>query len=158
MPSPFDSKLDAKACGLISAALRHLRDADTLLGAADGRNSPEGAYYLAGYAVELAGKATLAQRWLDQAIGHVDAALHELGSQVRLLAFDLDPVARRYTDGGIPQSSELARWSTDVRYKKTGSISAVQAKALLEEARGITDEIVLGMWADGRFPTESPIW
>lgn len=151
-------ELNEEACNLVSAALRHLRDADTLLHAKEGRSSPDGAYYLAGFAPELVGKATLAERWLDRAIGHVDCYFGGRGLQALSLAHDLDPIAYRYSRLDVGAYPFLQKWSTNVRYDRTDSIAISDANTLLSEASRITDDIILSMWADGRFPARSRVW
>lgn len=158
--------LSQKARDLVSAALRHLRDAELLLNAEE-RSSPDGAFYLAGYAPELVRKATLAEDWLDRAIGHITEApqrqandLEEAtvpGAAALLLATELDPIAHRYAHRNM-DAIHVLNWSTAARYKCTGSYRPESARRLIEEACRFTDDLLLDMWADGRFPRGTVPW
>lgn len=144
--------LSPAACDLSSAAWRHVRDARTLLA-----SSPDGAFYLAGYGPEIARKATVSTRWLDQVIGHLNSA----GEAARVavdLALDSDPIAHRYAAFDLSIHESLQEWKTNARYKRTGSHSSQQAEAILKEAGQITDELLAILWAEGRFPDGATPW
>jgi len=158
--------LGARARSFVSAALRHLRDAETLMKGAPAdaehlatRPSPDGAFYLAGYAPELIRKATLSESWLNRAIGHISQRPrgHGAGAAALLLATELDPIAHRYAHRDLGALHDLG-WSTDARYEATGTHEFLDAQEILNEARRITDEIVVDMWADGRFVEGAVPW
>ncbi len=144
--------LNDEARGLCSAASRHLRDARTLL-----PSSPDGAFYLAGYGPEIARKATISDRWLDQVIGHLNSPgpAAELALEV---ARENDPIAHRYAafDPSIQQT--LKKWSTYARYRPTGAHSSETAKEIVEEAEQFTGELLALLWAEGRFPDGKTPW
>lgn len=152
MPHQYPFRLSEKACELSSAALRHLRDSEALLA-----TSSDGAFYLAGYAPEIAQKATLSERWLDQVVGHLNSSGASAKAALAL-ALDNDPVANRYSAYDQSRWPALRTWSTDARYKRTGKYTKAQATALLDEARKFTDELLATMWAEGRFPDKGTVW
>jgi len=148
--------LPAKQAALLSAALRHARDAEHLLEAGAGYTSPDQAYHLAGYGPECARKATLSIRWLDQAVGHGAEAS---AGDILELAMSLDPLARRYDPLADPARwPTLARWRVEARYERTGKFDRVQAEALCREAREAVDAVAVALWADGRIPDGETPW
>lgn len=144
-----DFQLSPEATVLVSAALRHARDADHL--ASQGEHiSPDQAYHLAGFGPECARKATLLTRWLDQAVGHDFGGL---GEAVLDLATALDPVALRYQPLSFEvRYPDLAAWDVGCRYERTGTRSMAEARRICQQARDAVDSIVLGLWLDGRWP------
>ncbi|MBM4060397.1 MAG: hypothetical protein FJ265_04755 [Planctomycetes bacterium] len=133
--------------GLLSAALRHIRDAEHL--AAQGAHeSLDQAFHLAGYGPECARKAVLSDRTFDRAIGHGVQRAAELALRFALAA---DPAARRYDlEDWSSAYPELANWSEQSRYERTGTRAVTVVNPLLAEARSITDRITYSLWADGR--------
>lgn len=152
MPRPSAYTLSQKACDLSSAALRHMRDAETLL-----PTSPDGAFYLAGYGPEIARKATLSTRWLDQVIGHLNSS-KDIAKAALALATDSDPIAHRYAAYDLSIHKTLEKWSTHARYMRTGSHPLDEAQAILAEAREATDHLIATLWAEGRFPDKATPW
>ncbi len=138
-----DGFLDDDAIALLSAALRHVRDAERLLA-----ESPDQTYHLAGFGPECARKAVLDFRWADKSLGH------DLGeaSETLLDFLDaLDPRAQRY----LPALSATTKaWNPQVRYEKTGTRGSNEAKSLVEEARLTVDGMISALWADGRIPAK----
>ncbi|MDC0742204.1 hypothetical protein [Polyangium mundeleinium] len=156
MAKPRVLTISEKATALASAALRHVRDAEHLLGCSEGYSSPDQAYHLAGFGPECARKATIAERWLDQAIGH---GTTERTDELLAFAASIDPVAHRYEILELrARCPELVKWTVDVRYERTSTRSAEQAEKACEEAREIVDAIVLAMWADGRLDDGEVLW
>jgi len=146
--------ISAKAAALASAALRHVRDAEHLLACPEHR-SPDQAYHLAGFGPECARKATIVERWLDEAIGH---GTTERTDALLAFAASIDPVAHRYEILELHERyPALAEWSVNARYERTNTRSADEAEAVCEKAREIVDAIVVEMWADGRFDREA-LW
>lgn len=152
VPRPSAYTLSPEACDLSSAAWRHVRDARTLLA-----SSPDGAFYLAGYGPEIARKATISTRWLDQVIGHLNSAGQTAKVAVDL-ALDSDPIAHRYAAFDLSIHENLRQWETNARYQRTGTHSPHQAEAILREAAQITDELLAILWAEGRFPDKATPW
>ncbi|HSN96925.1 MAG TPA: hypothetical protein VLS89_01465 [Candidatus Nanopelagicales bacterium] len=148
--------LSTKAASLLSAALRHVRDAEHLLDEAAGYTSPDQAYHLAGFGPECARKAALSLRWLDQALGH---GVEGASGEVLDLALALDPLARRYDPlGSAASRAALAGWRVDVRYERTGTRQRADAEALCRDAREAVDAVVIALWADGRMPEKVQPW
>jgi hypothetical protein len=141
--------LEEKAQGLLSAALRHVRDAERLLELAP-YQSIDQAYHLAGFAPECARKAAIPARTYDLAIGHgvghaSELALdYALATNVSAHRYDLKDWRTRY-----PQ---LAAWKEIVRYEATGKRQASEVTALVKEAREIVDQMTYALWADGLIP------
>jgi hypothetical protein len=143
--------LSPKALALVSAALRHMRDAEHLADARAAHSSPDQAYHLAGFGPECARKATLTIRWSDKPLGH---ALDQGATDPVLeIALALDPYAQRYNPlDWSNRYPALARWNPQCRYDQTGKRDARQIEALVREARLVVDELVGALWADGRLP------
>lgn len=130
---------------LLSAALRHVRDAQYLAG-----SSPDQAFHLAGFGPECARKATLPKATYDKAIGHGVGGTSELALGV---ALSLDARAHRYgLVGWATRYPALAAWTEMARYDKTGDHEEVAR--LLQEAREVVDRIAFARWADGLVPSE----
>jgi hypothetical protein len=137
---------------LISAALRHVRDAELLADSTrlSSDASPDQAYHLAGYAPECARKACLSARWADKAIGHgVSTSERSLE-----LVLSLDRHAHRYRlRGWATAHPDIAAWRPDVRYDATGTHVGKTA-GLVAAARHVVDTLVLALWTDGRLDRE----
>lgn len=148
--------LSKKQADLLSAALRHARDAEHLLDTDTGYTSPDQAAYLAGYGSECARKAILSTRWLDKAVGH---GTEPNAADILELALAFDPLARRYDPPARPAGPPaLAQWRVEARYERTGTFPRVQAEALCREAREAVDAAVIALWADGRIPDGETPW
>src|SRR5262245_44496192 len=93
MVKPSSLTISSKAADLVSAALRHVRDAEHLLDAGADHASPDQAYHLAGFGPECVRKATLSIRWLDLAISH---GFDDLAESLVDFAVSIDPLAHRY--------------------------------------------------------------
>jgi hypothetical protein len=131
-----------RATDLISAALRHVRDADDLL-----RASPDQSWHLAGFGPECARKACLQEKWLDHALGH---DLAEWSDEVLDLALALDTQAGRYEVRDLASRFPvLASWRVKSRYDRTGTRTEPQARALVEQAADLTYELAAELWMDG---------
>jgi hypothetical protein len=133
---------------LVSAALRHVRDAEYLLEAHGGYSSPDQAYHLAGFGPECVRKAALSVDWFDRAIGHRYDAEAE---KVLEVAIALDSGAVRYRlESWASRFRYLGRWAEIARYERTGARDGESVRAVVREARVIVDEIVLALWLDAR--------
>lgn len=133
---------------LVSAALRHVRDAEHLLDSHDGYASPDQTYHLAGFGPECARKAALSVDWFDKAIGHRYDREAERALEV---AIALDPRATRYRlDGWARRYPCLGEWTELTRYESTGVRDVDAARAIIIEARSCVDELVMALWLDGR--------
>lgn len=143
------------AIDLLSAALRHIRDAEHLLEAGS-HVSFDQAYHLAGFAPECARKATLPMRWLDKAMGH---SVDTLAEDVVRLIEAIDPTASRYAPPSYVQGyPALKAWAVECRYKRTGTYTRAEAEALCKEARKAVDAVVIALWTDGRIPDKEALW
>lgn len=141
--------LSNQQMGMISAALRHIADAEALL-----ESSPAQSLYLAGYGPECARKAALT-RWpspaedlRNKAIGH----RFDDPAEVALGWFcDLDSLAPRYSLLRWKKAHNvLGEWKEDVRYGRSDRVTVTKARRFLEAARELTLGTVAKLWADGR--------
>lgn len=139
----------------MSAALRHVRDAEHLLAPGPHR-SVEQALHLAGFGPECARKACIDEEIADQALGHDIEDAHDTVVDF-LLA--LDPAAGRY---GIDEHrSRLPAWTRHwrpaCRYMETGAPEplATAVADVVREARGFVDDCVLDLWSDGVLPPKT---
>ena len=138
---------------LLSAALRHLRDAEHLADASNLHGSLDQAYHLAGFGPECARKAAIATSWVNKSLGH---DLGEDSELVLELALALSASASRYEVRGWEQAyPALAAWKPDCRYQATGTYPRSQTEPLLREAWLAATEIMAAMWADGHVALES---
>jgi hypothetical protein len=144
---------------LISAALRHVRDAEHLLTSREHR-SIEQALHLAGFGPECARKACVDEDITDKALGHDIKAADD--SVVDLL-LALDPWASRYGLDAHKLKEREKHWSIDCRYMQTGELdvktgtpklSDEDVAAVVEEARAFVDGCVDDLWCDGTLPEE----
>ena len=139
-----------KQLALISAALRHARDAVHLLDAGHQGCSIDQAFHLAGFGPECARKALLGDRIFDKVLGH----RFDGGVEVVLdAAVALDPHARRYAPRGwAARYPALATWSEQSRYYQTGTNDDASARPLVEQAARAVLETLTALYADGRIP------
>lgn len=128
---------------LLSAAVRHVGDAERLLG-----SSPDQAWHLAGFGPECARKACLEDAILDHALGH------DLGPNGEALLewwIPLDPAAWRYRLAGWARRAPcLAEWSPNHRYESTGTRVGAPVKELTRSARRLLNGVLADLWSDGR--------
>lgn len=140
---------------LISAALRHVRDAEHLLTPGPHR-SVEQALHLAGFGPECARKGCVDEGIADKALGHDIAGADD--SVVDLL-LALDPSASRYGLDGHARELPLRaeHWTADCRYMATGEPSLLEGTvaAVVQEARAFVDGRVADLWCDGILPEGS---
>jgi hypothetical protein len=156
MAKPNPLTLSPHAASFISAALRHIRDAEHLLESPSAHCSPDQAYHLAGFAPECARKGTLSLRWLDHLIGH---AVDPFSEELLELAIALDPIAHRYNPlAYATRYPTLVGWTVDARYEHTGTRKVPEATAICAEAREAVDAVVIALWADGRLPDKDTPW
>ena len=142
--------LGARSLAMLSAALRHVRDAEHLLSADPSVQSPDQAFHLAGFGPECARKAALPRATFDQAIGHGVTDMSELALRFAVVT---DPVARRYDiQGWSGRYPALLRWREAARYDQTGTHLDHEVRAVVTEAREIVDRIAFALWADGQVP------
>lgn len=140
----------------MSAALRHVRDAESLLATGNPERSVDQALHLAGYGPECARKATLSVRTFDKSIGH---RFDQPAEDVLEVLVALDPWALRYEPSGWGQRfPALTSWTEAVRYQRTGSADEAQVSALVKQAREAVDGVLVALWADGRFPDGKMPW
>ncbi|AUX27666.1 uncharacterized protein SOCEGT47_082640 [Sorangium cellulosum] len=146
-------QLSKRQSALLSAALRHIRDAEHLLAPEQPHTSPDQAYHLAGFGPECARKATLTNRWSDKPLGHT---MGRPADPLLEFALALDPTAARYNplDWGTRYPA-LSTWDPQCRYEATGTRTWQEVELLLGEASRAVQEIVAALWADGRLPDGS---
>lgn len=132
---------------LLSAALRHVRDAEHLASVGPPARSLDQAYHLAGFGPECARKATLPIDVFHKVIGHGFEGTSELALD---FALAIVPRTTRYDVGDKTLFLELIRWSPQVRYDATGTHP--NPAALIKEARVFVDRVVFALWADGEIP------
>lgn len=131
---------------LLSAAIRHVRDAERLLAPGEGE-SVDQAWHLAGFGPECVRKACLADRALDHALGH---SLGDEVDELLDLAVGLDPHAMRYRLlGWADQAPALIGWRPDARYERTGRRTPAAVTPLVQAAAVLVDRVVADLWADG---------
>jgi hypothetical protein len=148
--------LERRAIDLLSAALRHVRDAELLLAPQNPGRSVDQAFHLAGYGPECARKATLGLRDFDKTIGH---RFDERAEGVLDALVALDPWALRYgASGWGARFPALAEWKETARYHRTGTADAARVTALVGQAREAVDGVIAALWADGRFPDREMPW
>jgi hypothetical protein len=138
---------------LLSAALRHLRDAEYLADSHAGQSLNQ-AEHLVGFAPECARKACLSARWPDKLISH---DLSSGAESLLDLAISLDAYANRYPiKNWSAVFPGLTRWNPAVRYqqtaRKTADVSALNGKVrtLLGEAKQAVDSVLIGLYVDGQ--------
>lgn len=139
-----DAMMPSSANPLLSAALRHVRDAKNLLS-----GSPDQAWHLAGFGPECARKACLhVSPWSHRLLGH------ELGSgadEILEWVMDLDPQAHRHSLDPWASSPILMSWKPDHRYEATGTCrrQGRDVNDLVATAAEVVDRLHWEMWADG---------
>lgn len=127
----------------MSAALRHVRDADRLL-----ETSPDQSWHLAGFGPECARKACLEEAWLNLVLSH---DLGERSDHILEFALALDVQANRYEVRNLERRfPDLKTWKVSSRYKRTGTYSTNEAEALVQQAATLTYELAAELWMDGR--------
>ncbi len=142
---------------LVSAALRHVRDAEHL--ASEGPNrSLDQALHLAGFAPECVRKACFDERWADHALGH---DIRDATDTVVDFLLGYDPDSHRYgVDLAVMELPLRAQhWRPDLRYECSGSverrIGATGAREVIAEARRFVDQRVAALWCDGVITSEA---
>lgn len=132
---------------LLSAALRHVADAEHLLEEGP-HHSPDQAWHLGGFGPECVRKACLEDEALYRVLGH------DLGQRAEALldwGVSLDPHASRYDLGDwAARTHVLEDWSPQHRYERTGARTAGVASDLVAAARALVDRVHGDLWADGR--------
>ncbi len=141
---------DERQIRLLSAARRHVADAERLL-----QESPDQAWHLAGFGPECARKAGLfdgglAARVVDQRLGH---DFGPFADQVLDWVSRLDRHAHRYQlDGWTAQYPVLGSWSPNHRYDATGTVTTRDVNGLVATARQLVDRVSAELWMDGLLP------
>lgn len=132
---------------LVSAALRHIRDAEHLLENGP-QQSVDQAFHLAGFAPECIRKACLRTSF-HQPIGHT------LFDDVPLeTALALDPHSARYPLRSWDRRwRALQRWRVQARYDRTGTADREHTRQLVAACRDAVTEVTLALYADGALPT-----
>lgn len=130
----------------LSAAKRHLDDADLLLSGSHSDN----AAYLSGYIIECAIKGLLRGE-TEIPPNDYRHDLPMLSGDVLLLACFLAPMASRYE---LPQSAEvmelIREWGPHLRYTRTGHIDGTKATRWVGAAKAVFISITVKLELDGR--------
>lgn len=132
---------------MTSAALRHLRDAQTLSGGP--QPSPDQAWHLIGFAPECALKAGLSAEWQGRAIGHAGTLAEPLSGWL----LDLDPSARRRL-GSSYAADVIPGWTPQHRYKETGwlATTSFDLAGAIRDAEEIVIQRIATLWTAGDLP------
>jgi hypothetical protein len=132
---------------LVSAAQRHISDAEQLAMAGSTYLSLDQAWHLAGFGPECIRKACLRERAFDRALGH------EFTPESEALldwAIALDPQAWRYHLLGWSKTvSRLAEWDPNHRYERTGKRPESNIRELVQGASGVVRRVICDLWTDG---------
>lgn len=148
---------------LMSAALRHIKDAERLADSSQPDSySLEQAFHLAGFAPECARKACLQMGDADKVMGH---DFGDCAEAVLSTWLSLDAHAHRYRpDRFLERYPGLNTWTPESRYKPNGFLlrprggnndpTVDSCEKLLEDARAATDDILLMLWTDGKIDVE----
>ncbi len=143
---------------LLSAALRHVRDAEHLLAPGPHR-SVEQALHLAGFGPECARKGCVDDAIADHALGH---DIKDATDAVVEVLLALDPAASRY---GIDEHAarlpyRATHWRPDCRYISTYAPEshAGRVEDVVREARSFVDDCVLALWSDGVLSSDALRW
>jgi hypothetical protein len=138
---------------LISAALRHVRDAEHLLDPGPHR-SVEQALHLVGFGPECARKACVNESLADKALGH---DIKGAGDPVVDFLLAIDPSASRYRieDQESEVPLRMQHWKIDARYMMTGQAEETLVCGLVAEARQLVDRCVTELWSDGVLVVEA---
>lgn len=129
---------------MLSAALRHVRDAENL----QNNGSPDQAWHLAGFGPECIRKASIPD-WAHKCLGH------EQGERVDLildfiLAMESGAWRYRLQDWGCTHPV-LGKWQPEVRYERSGYCEKkkLDVNSLVSVARELVDRLHAELWADG---------
>lgn len=146
---PWLHELSSHQMELVSAALRHISDARTLL-----PSSPVQAMYLAGYGPECIRKAALMRLPGDEEDQRNRAIGHRFGKPEELtlkLFCDSDTLAPRYRlTGWKSQVNVLGDWKEDLRYGRSDSVPRGRATRLVDACETLTVQTLADLWSDGR--------
>jgi hypothetical protein len=138
--------VDPDGTGLISAALRHVVDAEHLL--TQGPNqSVDQAWHLAGFGPECARKAVFSSHWrktLGHAIGGGDP-------EIQLLDWcaALDGHAARFGSSTFASSDTLTSWGVESRYDRSGTRTLADCAELFAAAKREALLIAARLWSSG---------
>lgn len=144
-PIPAGPRLSRRQLDLLSASMRHVRDAEALIDET-GRPSVDQAWHLVGFGPECVRKACLAEDWADKPLGH------DLGEGAAILldfAVALDPTAWRLGLALASPVSSLARWAPEVRYDRTGTDNVAETRKAVAAARQFVDDAIVTLWSCG---------
>lgn len=139
---------------LLSAALRHLRDARHLAEAGP-NESLDQALHLVGFAPECARKAVVDDARTDKALGH---EFRDASDPIFrfLLAWDIE--ANRYDLPKRKLPLTERHWRPDSRYLASGAASKVPGRKIVEQMILEADQYVFGLladlWSDGKVRME----
>lgn len=129
---------------LCSAALRHVRDARSLL--MEPGASPDQAWHLAGFGPECARKACVEDSAVHKIIGH---DVHD--TELISWAMDLDPRLPR----PAPAPAPTGAWRPEHRYECTGTRKLAAVSTLVDLCEADTVFLVSQLWCTGGYSGRS---
>jgi hypothetical protein len=143
-------ELSSKQQDKVSAALRHVRDAEHLMQAGPPRSLDQ-AFHLAGFGPECMRKALLQDGIFAKILGHRLAPDMEPTLEAILA---LEPGAHRYAPRHWGSRwPALATWTEQARYERTGTRVAAEVDMLVTQSAEAVRDTLAALWADGRLPT-----
>lgn len=136
----------------VSAALRHIRDAEHLAG--DGpAQSLDQAWHLAGFAHECGRKACLGDGWIARLLGHDFSSASET---IVEWAIALDPHAGLFPVRDWSRRHPAVRsWRAEHRYERTGTAQVADVTVLVQQGRAAVDECLVALLEAGQVSLES---
>lgn len=123
-----------------SAALRHVRDARTLLSDDRVSTSIDQAWHLAGFGPECARKAVLAAGTLAKVLGH---SAHDGALMAWFASIEPGWI------GSARSPAPTGEWKPDHRYEATGTRLLPDVTAPVEACESDTLRIIAGLWVAG---------
>ncbi len=139
---------------MLSAALRHTRDARTLLVERGGCvASPDQSWHLAGFGLECLRKACLFERWADREFrAELGKALGHTLEETDLLDLFLllDAHAWRYRLQLNETEDVVGEWRPEARYARTGTYQQPKVRGLVDFVEKNVEVVTALLWADGR--------
>ena len=147
------SELTKRQQAMLSAALRHVRDADHLL-ESEQSQSLDQAFHLAGYGPECIRKALLADAVFDKILGHrLGGDMEETLATILMLELSAHRYEPRRWGSRWPA---LGTWKEQARYEPTGRRAQAEVRPLVKQAVEAVGTTLAALWADGRIPAGFP--
>lgn len=142
-------ELSSKQQEKVSAALRHIRDAEHLLDPGPSQSIDQ-AFHIAGFGPECIRKALLDNETFDTVLGHrLDPSMETTLEAILALEISAHRYAPRQWSIRWPA---LGAWTEQARYEATGARSPGEVGPLVAQAAEAVRETFAELWADGRLP------